>query len=381
MALWGTVDTLAATPNVYTKTTIFDATSAAVVIAASNTIKLTAHGYLTGDAVVYNDAGGTVIGGLTDAGTVFVNRHQPHTIKLYTTKAHAVTGHASNGLKSISGVGVGAGHNFVKVPDDLYFVDTTEATQAANTVKGMKTPGWNRYSTKTVPATVLSFDSTAVSLTDNVVFVGNQQVLINGTSVVYSRGGQTIVTGLTDNAAVFVHNVGAGMIKLYDTSARAITGGATGLKNLSVVGVGSHTLTASDSVVRDVVESIVPMKVSAATAGDVGVDGTDDALLYDRTVKITTQPTQASATVNLAGDANIVLAVVATALPGNTGLAYQWQEDGSNISASGIYTNVTTATMTITGTTNNLAGKVYRCVVSATAAVDLASSGVTATQS
>jgi len=171
------------------------------------------------------------------------------------------------------------------------------------------------------------------------------------------------------------------MIKLYDTSARAITGGATGLKNLSVVGVGSHTLTASDSVVRDVVESIVPMKVSAATAGDVGVDGTDDALLYDRTVKITTQPTQASATVNLAGDANIVLAVVATALPGNTGLAYQWQEDGSNISASGIYTNVTTATMTITGTTNNLAGKVYRCVVSATAAVDLASSGVTATQS
>ena len=51
MALWGTVDTLAATPAVYTKTTSFDATNAAVVVLASNTIKLPGHSYLTGDAV------------------------------------------------------------------------------------------------------------------------------------------------------------------------------------------------------------------------------------------------------------------------------------------------------------------------------------------
>ena len=74
MALWGTVDTLAATPAVYTKTTSFDATATSVVILASNTIKLPGHSYLTGDAVVYNDNGGTVITGLTDAATVFVNR-------------------------------------------------------------------------------------------------------------------------------------------------------------------------------------------------------------------------------------------------------------------------------------------------------------------
>ena len=220
-----------------------------------------------------------------------------------------------------------------------------------------------------------------VSLADNVISVGNQTVLINGSAVTYSRGGQTIVTGLTDGAVAYVHNVGAGMIKLYGTSAQAITGGATGLKALTVVGVGTHTLTAADGVTRNVIETIVPMKVSAATAGDVGVDGTDDALLFDRQVAITTQPLQSAATVDLANDADIVLSVVATALPGNTGRAYQWQEDGSNISASGIYTNVTTATMTITGTTNDLAGKKYRCVVSATAAQDLTSSEVVATQS
>ena len=383
MALWGTVDTLAATPAVYTKTTSFDATATSVVILASNTIKLPGHSYLTGDAVVYNDNGGTVITGLTDAATVFVNRVDADTIKLYTTKVNAVTGHASTGLKALTGVGVGAGHNFVKVPDDQYFIDTTEASLSTNRVKGFKTPGWNEYSTKAVPATVLSFNATAVGvdLANNIIRVDNQPVLINGSAVTYSRGGQTIVTGLTDGAVAYVHNVGAGMIKLYTTASQAIAGGATGLKALTVVGVGTQTLTAADSVTRNVIENIVPMKVAAGTAGDVGVDGTDDVLLFDRQVSITTQPLQSAATVDLANDANIVLSVVATALPGNTGRAYQWQEDGSNISASGIYTNVTTATMTITGTTNNLAGKKYRCVVSATAAKDLTSSEVVATQS
>jgi hypothetical protein len=283
MALWGTVDTLAAAPAVYTKTTSFDATDAAVVVLASNTIKLQGHSYVTGDAVQYNDAGGTVITGLTDAATVFVNRVDADTIKLYDTKANAITGHASTGLKSLTGVGVGAGHNFVKVPDDIYFVDTTEAGIAANRAKGLQTPGWVEYNTKTVPATVLSFDATAggVNLADNVISVGNQTVLANGSAVTYSRGGQTIVTGLTDGAVVYVHNVGPGMIKLYTTANNAIAGGATGLKALTVVGVGTQTLTAADGVTRHVVETIVPMKVAAGTAGDVGVDGADDAVVAD----------------------------------------------------------------------------------------------------
>lgn len=283
MALWGTVDTLAAAPEVYTKTTSFDATDAAVVVLASNTIKLQGHSYVTGDAVQYNDAGGTVITGLTDAATVFVNRVDADTIKLYDTKANAITGHASTGLKSLTGVGVGAGHNFVKVPDDIYFVDTTEAGIAANRAKGLQTPGWVEYNTKTVPATVLSFDATAggVNLADNIISVGNQTVLANGSAVTYSRGGQTIVTGLTDNAVVYVHNVGPGMIKLYTTANNAIAGGATGLKALTVVGVGTQTLTAADGVTRHVVETIVPMKVAAGTAGDVGVDGADDAVVAD----------------------------------------------------------------------------------------------------
>jgi len=283
MALWGTVDTLAAAPKVHTQTTIFDATDAAVVVLASNTIKIPAHSYITGDAVQYNDAGGTVITGLTDATTVFVNVVDADTIKLYGTKAQAITGHASTGLKALTGLGVGAGHNLVKVPDNIYFVDTTEAGVAANRAKGLQTPGWVDYSTKTVPATVLSFDATAggVNLADDIINVGNQTVLANGSAVTYSRGGQTIVTGLTDGAVVYVYNVGAGMIKLYTTANNAIAGGATGLKGLTVVGAGTQTLTAQDGVTRHVVETIIPMKVAAGTAGDVGVDGADDSVVAD----------------------------------------------------------------------------------------------------
>ena len=73
------------------------------------------------------------------------------------------------------------------------------------------------------------------------------------------------------------------MIKLYSSAANAKAKGATGLVNLTAVGVGTaHTLTAAaGAVTRNVVENICPMKVAAGTAGDVGVDGTDDAVVAD----------------------------------------------------------------------------------------------------
>ena len=288
MALWGTVDTLAAAPKWEATTEIFDATSASVVVLSSDTIKITAHGYTTGDAVQYNDAGGTVITGLTDAATVFVNVVDADTIKLYDTKANAITGHASTGLKSLTGLGVGAGHNFVKVPDDIYFVDTTEAGIASNRAKGLQTPGWVEYNTKTVPATAVTIDATQASVVDVATDVihlggGSEATFATGEEVTYADGGGTAITGLTDGDNYFVSNVGPGMIQLYTSAANAKAKGATGLKNLTAVGVGTaHTLTAAaGAVTRNIVEVIVPMKVAVGDAGDVGVDGTDDAVVAD----------------------------------------------------------------------------------------------------
>ena len=82
---------------------------------------------------------------------------------------------------------------------------------------------------------------------------------------------------------------------------------------------------------------------------------------------IITQPV-ASTTLCVAGTANYSVAANGTAL------TYQWQvsTDGgtvySNLANGGVYSNVTTATMTITGATAVMSGYKYRCIVSGTCA-------------
>ena len=69
-------------------------------------ITVTAHGWSTGQAVVYSNGGGTSIGGLTNGGTYFVIVVDANTVKLATTKALAVAGTAINLTD-----GVGASHS------------------------------------------------------------------------------------------------------------------------------------------------------------------------------------------------------------------------------------------------------------------------------
>lgn len=68
-------------------------------------ITVTAHGWIDGQAVVYNDGGGTAVAPLTDGTTYFVIVVDANTIKLATTKANALAGTAINLTD-----GVGASH-------------------------------------------------------------------------------------------------------------------------------------------------------------------------------------------------------------------------------------------------------------------------------
>ena len=70
----------------------FNAQSA--VSTANDTITLSSHAFNTGDAVTYSDKGGTVIAGLTDAGTFFIIKVDANTVKLATTASNAVAGTA-----------------------------------------------------------------------------------------------------------------------------------------------------------------------------------------------------------------------------------------------------------------------------------------------
>lgn len=70
---------------------------------SDDTINLTAHGYTTGDTVVYSAEGGTPIGGLTSGAVYFVIAVNVNTIKLATSLANANAGTAVN----ITAAGVG----------------------------------------------------------------------------------------------------------------------------------------------------------------------------------------------------------------------------------------------------------------------------------
>ena len=89
MALWGKLDTLAASPKYITRKAYFG-TSA--VNATDNTIDLRNSNtdFATGDGVVYNANGGSAIGGLTSGNTYYAYQTAiSGVIKLSDTEAHA----------------------------------------------------------------------------------------------------------------------------------------------------------------------------------------------------------------------------------------------------------------------------------------------------
>jgi hypothetical protein len=55
-------------------------------------ITLSGHGYVTGDALIYDDGGGTTVTGLSDKQVVYVIRVDANTIELATTYANAIAG-------------------------------------------------------------------------------------------------------------------------------------------------------------------------------------------------------------------------------------------------------------------------------------------------
>lgn len=120
---------------------------------------------------------------------------------------------------------------------------------------------------------------------------------------------------------------------------------------------------------RKYVESLVPMRVSAASAGDVGITNsttTEDLTVADTVIAITVQP----ANISVVAPATATFTVTATATPTAT-LTYQWQVQQSSESGStwtnvgtnsASYTTGSTAVAPGSGATN---GDKYRVLVSA----------------
>ena len=114
--------------------------------------------------------------------------------------------------------------------------------------------------------------------------------------------------------------------------------------------------------------------------GSMSADA-EDVKYQDLNIVIGTQPANDSSATGSA----VTFAVVATTVPTGGTIGYQWQlstDSGStwaNISAAGVYSDVTTATLAISDNTG-LDGNEYRCVLSATGATTVNSSAATLTE-
>jgi hypothetical protein len=144
MALWSDTDTLASKPKNLTKKVTFDSTTAVNLTNETIDISAGGHMYETGEPVLYSANGGTAIGGLTSGTTYFAIAAGQGLIKLATSKSNAVAGTAINLTTGANGV-----QSLQYTAPEIFFEDLTEAGVTANKAEGLKTPGWNKYTTYT----------------------------------------------------------------------------------------------------------------------------------------------------------------------------------------------------------------------------------------
>lgn len=159
MTLWGNTDTLAGAPKYIVRKAFFASAAATVVSSTNDTINLIPSnaGFNTGDQVLYNINGGTVITGLVNNTLYFVRVVGAGLIELYDTYANAIAAPAVTGRLNMTALGVGT-HSLQRTglanPKDserkgLVFVSQEESLIAANRAKGLVSPGWWLYMTYT----------------------------------------------------------------------------------------------------------------------------------------------------------------------------------------------------------------------------------------
>ncbi|PYP94157.1 MAG: hypothetical protein DMD38_16320, partial [Gemmatimonadetes bacterium] len=250
----GTEQTFTFSPSIH-----FNPAAPSVVDTANSAILLPPqNGLSTGDAVVYDAGpGNTAIGGLTSAGTYYVNVQSNGTIKLYATQADALAndGAGNGSFISLSSVGSGNDQKFVLSPSILFdpsapsVVNTAASTIALPPANGLNT----------------------------------------GDAVAYDAGlGNTAIGGLTSGLTYFVNVQSSGAIKLYHTAADATANGGAGNGNfvhLTSTGSGSDqrfvtldTVKFNPTGTTNFIYAPTPTEVSTLKSGIK--QWTPDQLLY-----------------------------------------------------------------------------------------------------
>jgi hypothetical protein len=169
----------------------------------------------------------------------------------------------------------------------------------------------------------------------------------------------------------------------YEAAANAATGSKYKVAHAGWVGI--HTYIDQHGYLRVKSEVLVAMSgISSNTASTYSAtgDAIDDSVFPDRYITITTQPVSLSGVSTTSAQS---FSVVASATPSDT-LTFQWQYASyvgagfTNLTNTGIYSNVTTATVGIGSTTVGADipdGFQYRAVVTSTGGATATSAAAT----
>lgn len=192
---------------------------------------------------------------------------------------------------------------------------------------------------------------------------------------------QVKLTPNTDNQAnlytnttadAFISGLTVGQFGVSGGEAQALRAGA----NTKVAHAGwvLRTVGSGNRAGRVQNETLVAMKTITG-------DGSDDAVIPDFKLSITTQPS--SLTMNSSSTSNVAtFTVVAGNIPSGATLTYKWQKWGGssfgNITDAGAYSNSATASLVVLSNTATT-GEIYRVQVGATGAANVVSTNAVIT--
>lgn len=172
-------------------------------------------------------------------------------------------------------------------------------------------------------------------------------------------------------ADAFISGTTKGIFGVDVAEARAARAGA----NTRVVSPGYQlrTVGSGGRAGRTQYETLVAVRL--------GSDASDDTVVPDYKLTISTQPS--NATVNASSTSNVAtFTVVSSSVPSGATFTYVWQKWGgaafANLSNAGAYSNTTTATLSVLGNTASN-GEIYRVRVAATGADAIFSSNAVIT--
>lgn len=243
------------------------------------------------------------------------------------------------------------------VNSDFVFVDLTEAQNASNRIKGLKTPGWNKYTEyvdsgnntryKVEPlvamtvAAATSGDAAGDTVVGDVAYVTSTQPI--DASVLVGAGTSFTAAAAGASAFQWQKRVPAGGQYVNIADAGIYSGATTGTLIIST----GTTLAINGTRYRCI------MLNAGGTASTTSLSA-----LLTVTYGIATQPLASSVTAPAATSFTVV---------SNGTTSYQWQElvpagVWTNIVNAGVYSTATTAVLNISNSTG-MNGYSYRCVV------------------